>query len=128
MERIFKTPEDSHDAVEIVGVGVVPAYGKGGILVSRVELPELGKVEGKERDEAVKVWAESRGLVVMDAKKAEMDALEPPENELYSVGREAYMKLFPNDQTTVATVVEEVQPAPPQKADLTSSEAKGGSK
>jgi hypothetical protein len=118
MDLIFKTPVDSPDSVEIVGAGVVPAFGKGGLPVSRVELPELAGVDDKDRDAAVKAWAEGRGLVAVAASKGEIDTLTPPENDLRAIGRAAYVKLFGEDRPA--------EPAP-QTVDLKSTEAKGAS-
>jgi hypothetical protein len=82
MPKVFKTAEDNPDQVEIVGVGVAGSHGRGGILVDDVaekahELQDGGSapLTGKALEEAAQVFADARGLEVVNVKPKDVDGL-----------------------------------------------------
>lgn len=82
MPKIFKTPKDSTDPVEVVGVGVAGSEGRGGIPIEDAsqrmsELQGGGGIPltGKALEEAAEAFAEARGLEVVNVKQKEVDGL-----------------------------------------------------
>lgn len=82
MPKVFKTPKDSADQVEVVGIGVAGSYGRGGIPVEEAaekaaELQGGGGVPltGKALEEASEAFAEARGLEVVNVKPKDMEGL-----------------------------------------------------
>lgn len=82
MPKVFKTPTDSADQVEVVGVGVAGSYGRGGVPIEEAaekmhELQSAGGVPltGKALEEAAEAFAEERGLEVVNVKPKDIEGL-----------------------------------------------------
>jgi hypothetical protein len=116
---IFKTPDDSPEPVELLGVGALPGGGQGGVPVEQaalrmqelqehgeddqVKLDEAGNeipLTGKKLETAAREWAESVGLEVAEVsekkwsvaqEKAGVTAERPPLDEL---SKQAYERTF----------------------------------
>jgi hypothetical protein len=80
---IFKTADDHGYDVEIANVGVLGAFGKGGIPVERAAetlhhlQDEEGKpLSGKKLEDAARDFAEARGLKTRTIKNLDEDAEE----------------------------------------------------
>ncbi len=82
MPKVFKTPKDSADPVEVVGVGVAGSYARGGVPVEEASqrMPELQggggvPLTGKALEEAAEAFAEARGLEVVNVKPKDIEGL-----------------------------------------------------
>lgn len=137
MPKVFQTPQESSAAVEIVGVGLVPPFGKGGVVVEAAaalcpELQTLGSapLTGKDLAEAAEAFAAARGLVVANVKDASAEALAkdagriPPLPDVDTVSIEEYDSNYVTDATRAADV--EAQAAPAQAATPTKADSKEG--
>lgn len=115
MPKVFKTPEESTEHVELVGVGVAGSGARGGILVedAAVKVPELQNgggipLTGRELDEAAETFAEARGLEVVNVRAKDVETLPqewgnaPEPIPAGQAATEEYQRIFGGEDEEVA--------------------------
>ncbi len=145
--QVFKTNEDAIHSVEILGVGLLGAGGKGGVPVEQAatfmsELQEKDKdgvvvldedgnpkpLTGQKLKDAAKEFADARGLRVVSLSDEKVEGLAqemggfPDRPPAHVVAAEAYQKIYGG----VAAAEESVDVTVPASLDEPDEENEGG--